>query len=347
MGKHPFGMVSWRVLISVLDMNVEELTGALAAAGGQAYRAQQVADWVYGKGVVDPALMTNLPPALRGQLEVLTSGEARRSQSTDGTIKLLVEFRDGQQVETVLIPSERFATACLSTQAGCAIGCAFCASGLGGLGRSLTSSEMLQQMLHLWQASGRRPTHVVFMGMGEPLANYDATVGALRAIVDPKRWGISARRVTVSTVGLPVGIRRLAGEGLPITLAVSLHAPNDALRRELIPAARKTTIEEILRAAEEFQQSRNREVTLEYVLLEGVNDSALCAEGVAKLAHRLRCSVNLIRYNPVAGLSYRPPAEAAVRDFAQRLRKRGVNALIRTSRGEDAEAACGQLRRAP
>ena len=332
-------------LIPVLEMTVAELAGALGPLGAPPYRAKQIAEWVYRKGVVDPAKMTNLPPALRVEIEVLTSRLARRSDSRDGTIKLLLEMADGQHIETVLIPTERFATACLSTQAGCAMGCVFCASGMGGLGGNLNASGMIQQWLHLWQASGRRPTHVVFMGMGEPLANYDATLAALRAIVDPERIGISARRVTVSTVGLPAAIRRLAGEGLPITLAISLHAPTDALRRQLIPAARKTTIEEVLRAAEEFQQSRNREVTLEYVLLAGVNDSGVCADGLARLAMRLRCSVNVIRYNPVEGLPYRSPAEAAAGAFVQRLRKQGVNAMLRASRGQDASAACGQLRR--
>ena len=327
-------------------MTVEGLAAALAEPGAPPYRARQIAEWVFRKGVTDPRKMTNLPSHLGKRIEVLSSRAVGRSDSRDGTIKLLLEMADGQHVETVLIPTERFATACLSTQAGCAMGCAFCASGLGGLGRDLTGSEMLQQLLHLWQASGRRPTHVVFMGMGEPLANYDATVAALRAIVDSRRFGISARRVTVSTVGLPAGIRRLAGEALPITLAVSLHAPSDALRRQLVPAARKTTIEEVLLAAEEFQKSRNREVTLEYVLLAGVNDTGVCAEGLARLARRLRCSVNLIRYNPVEGLPYHSPGEPAASAFAQRLRKRGVNATLRASRGQDAGAACGQLRRA-
>jgi 23S rRNA (adenine2503-C2)-methyltransferase len=325
-------------------MTVEELAAALAPLGGEPYRARQVCEWVYQKGVLDGPKMTNLPAALRCELQVLTSRALRRSDSRDGTFKLLVELADGEHVETVLIPTPRFATACLSTQAGCAMGCAFCASGLGGLARDLTSGEILEQFLHLWREGGRRPTHVVFMGMGEPLANYDATVAALRAIVDPARLGLSARRVTVSTVGLPGAIRRLAGEDLPVSLAISLHAPNDALRRELIPAARSTSVEEVLRAADEFRSSRNRQVTLEYVLLAGVNDSALSAEGLARLALGHHCSVNLIRYNPVEGLPYRSPTEAAAETFARRLRKHGASVQVRASRGRDACAACGQLR---
>jgi 23S rRNA (adenine2503-C2)-methyltransferase len=244
-----------------------------------------------------------------------------------------------------MIPTERFATACLSTQVGCAMGCAFCASGMGGLERNLTAGEILEQVLHLQQACGRRITHVVFMGMGEPLANYEAVVAAVRAIVDPRRFGISARHVTVSTVGLPKQIRRLAGELLPVSLAISLHAPNDALRRQLIPSAARFPIDEILAAAHEFFQSRKREVTLEYVLLGGLNDTNVCAEALARLAGRLRCNVNLIRYNPVESLPYRRPSQAAVQAFAQRLRRKGVNVQVRRSRGLDAQAACGQLRR--
>ena len=225
------------------------------------------------------------------------------------------------------------------------MGCVFCASGLDGLQRNLSAGEILEQVLHLRQATGEKVTNAVFMGAGEPLANYDATVAAVRALIDPKRFALSARKVTVSTVGLPKQIRRLAGEDLPITLALSLHAPNDALRRELIPAAARFALDEILAAAETFYQSRKREITLEYALLAGVNDTNVCAEALAKIAHRLRCNVNLLGYNPVASLDYRSPGQAGVQAFARRLRQRGVNVNVRRSRGADADAACGQLRR--
>jgi 23S rRNA (adenine2503-C2)-methyltransferase len=188
-------------------------------------------------------------------------------------------------------------------------------------------------------------TNVVFMGMGEPLANYDATVSALRAMIDPQRGGLSARHVTVSTVGLPRQIRRLAREGLPVTLAISLHAPNDALRARLIPLAAQVPLADILAAAEAFYDSRHREVTLEYVVLAGVNDTKTCAEGLARIARRLRCNVNLIRYNPVTGLAFQRPAEAQVEAFAARMGELGVNVHVRRSRGLDVTAACGQLRR--
>jgi 23S rRNA (adenine2503-C2)-methyltransferase len=225
------------------------------------------------------------------------------------------------------------------------MGCGFCASGLDGVVRDLTAWEILEQVRWLGHRTGRRISHVVFMGMGEPLANFDATVEAVRALIDPDRMGLSARHMTVSTVGLPGRIRDLAALELPITLAISLHAPSDELRRELIPAARGASIEEIIEAARVFFASRGREVTLEYVLLGGVNDSPAQADALADIAHRLRCNVNLIRYNPVASLGFERPLKQDVDTFARRLDRRGVNVQIRRSRGVEADAACGQLRR--
>ena len=328
----------------MLDMTIAELRDALAEAGHKAFRAKQLADWVYKKGVVDPGRMSNIPASLGDSLGVLTSRVVGQIGCEDGCVKLLVELHDAECIEAVLIPSAHRATACVSTQVGCAMGCAFCASGLDGLVRNLTAGEVLEQVLHLQLAGERKVTNVVFMGMGEPLANYDATVAAVRALVDPERFGISARRITVSTVGLGEQIRKLALEDLPITLAVSLHAPNDAIRGELIPAARRHPLADVLAAAEAFYSSRKREVTLEYSLLAGVNDSLLCADALAKIASRLRCNVNLIRYNPVPSLSYARPTRQVAEAFAARLSDRGVNVTIRRSRGLHADAACGQLR---
>lgn len=331
-------------MLTVLDKTPEQLAEAVAACGWPPYRTAQIIDWVYRKGVADPAAMRNLPREITSQLQVLTARLAARADSADGTVKLLLEFPDAQAVECVLIPAGDRHTACLSTQAGCGMGCRFCASGLGGLQRNLTAGEILEQILALRQAVPGRISNVVFMGSGEPLANYEATVSAVRAIVDPERLGLSARSVTVSTVGLPAAIRRLAREGLALTLAISLHAPNDALRRTLLPSAANTTIAEILTAAKEFFHARKREVTLEYVVLAGVNDSALCADGLAGLAGKLRCNVNLIGYNEVEGMDYRAPTPASLKAFAQRLCDRGVNVHVRHSRGADTHAACGQLR---
>ncbi len=330
---------------TMLNMSIEQLRLAVREAGYEAYRADQLADWVYKKGVTDPAAMANLPAGLTDQIAALDSRVVGKSLSCDGTLKCLIELHDGERIETVMIPTSQRVTVCLSTQAGCAMGCGFCASAIGGLRRNLTAGEILQQLLHLRRESGRAITHVVFMGMGEPLANYDATVAAVRAIIDPQRFGISARRVTVSTVGLPEQIRRLAREELPITLAISLHAPNDALRRQLIPAAARTPFADVLAAAEEFFESKHRIVTLEYVLLAGVNDTSLCSRALAKIARRLKCKVNLIRYNRVKSLPFEMPTKEAVQKFAAVLRRNGVKVTVRQSRGLDADAACGQLTR--
>ncbi|MGC9454851.1 MAG: 23S rRNA (adenine(2503)-C(2))-methyltransferase RlmN [Phycisphaerae bacterium] len=327
-----------------LEMTLDGLRAAMAELGRKPFRAEQLADWVYRKGVTDPAEMSNLPADAADGFDILTSRVVRRTDSPDGVTKLLLELSDGEHVETALIPARGRATACLSTQVGCGMGCSFCATARDGLRRNMSASEILQQVLHLRQATGRAVTNAVFMGMGEPLANYDATVAAVRALIDPQRFALSARRVTVSTIGLPGKIRRLAKEGLPITLAISLHAPNDALRRQLIPAAKATSIEDIVSAAQTFFRSRKREVTLEYVLLRGVNDTGLCAEGLARIAKGLRCNVNVIPYNPSESDVYERPSKAATEDFAARLKRQGVNVHVRRSRGLDAEAACGQLR---
>ena len=333
----------------LLDLTPVQLTALMAKLGQPPFRAKQIASWVYQRGAADFAAMSDLPAELRthlvGEMSVMSGKTVTRNETPDGVTKLLVEFADGQRVESVLIPAQNRNTACVSTQVGCGMNCTFCASGAAGLERNLTGGEIVEQVLHLQAATGQKVTHVVFMGMGEPLANYDATLFAVRAMIDPQRLGISARHITVSTVGLPKAIRQLAAENIPLTLAISLHAPSDALRAKIIPKAGGIHIEEIIRAAQEFYQSRHREVTLEYMLIAGVNDTNVCAEGLARIAQQLRCSVNLIRYNPVPSASYEAPSAAAVRMFAQRLERRGVNVLIRKSRGQEADAACGQLRR--
>jgi 23S rRNA (adenine2503-C2)-methyltransferase len=332
----------------VLDMTVAQLAGALAELHQPPFRARQVAAWVWQKHVTDLADMTDLSAELRaelaGQLVILSARLAGRGDAPDGTVKLLLELADGERIECVAIPAGERLTACVSCQVGCAIGCGFCATPLDGLKRNLTAGEIVEQVFWLQAAAGRRVTNVVFMGMGEPLANYDATVASVRAMIDPQRLGLSARHVTVSTVGLPKQIRRLAGEDIPITLAISVHAPNDALRRRLIPLAARHSLADVISAAKAFYQVRHREVTLEYVLLSGVNDSPACADELAGLAGQLRCNVNVIRYNPVEGLKFAPPDDKACRAFVDRLGRRGANAHLRASRGLGASAACGQLR---
>ncbi|MGD8451849.1 MAG: 23S rRNA (adenine(2503)-C(2))-methyltransferase RlmN [Phycisphaerae bacterium] len=334
---------------------VEELRAWLEARGEPAYRAGQILDWIYAKGAADFEAMSNLPRVLRTRL----AGEAfiRRGQiarelvSSDGTRKLLITWPDGTTCETVWIPEASRNTACLSSQIGCPIGCKFCASGQAGFERNLTAGEIVEQalavetLIHAGGAvTGRGLTNIVLMGMGEPLANYAEVIKAVRILNAP--WGLElgARRITLSTVGLPRQIRRLAGEDLQLNLAVSLHAADDELRQELIPGA-KAPIGDVLAACAEYFRKTGREITLEYVLLGGVNDSEVQARRLAKLARGLRCNVNLLRYNPVPGLPYRRPGSEATHTFQQCLRSAGVNAHIRTSRGKDIDAACGQLRR--
>ncbi|MFP4355323.1 MAG: 23S rRNA (adenine(2503)-C(2))-methyltransferase RlmN [Phycisphaerae bacterium] len=334
--------------IELLSLTPGQLRGLLESLDEPAFRAEQILDWVWKKRVGSIEQMSNLSDDLRAKLAACcTLRSARlvdRHDSRDDTTKLLLELADGQSTETVLIPTEHRATACVSTQVGCAMGCRFCASGLDGLVRDMTAGEIIEQILHLSEQTGRTVTNVVFMGMGEPLANFAATVEAVHAIVDPQRLGLSARHVTISTVGLPAAIRRLGQLQLPITLAISLHAPNDALRQELIPLARQISIDEIISACQEFYQTCHREITLEYTLLAGVNDSYDCADQLARLSRRLRCNVNLIRYNPVATLPYQPPPDKAVEAFARRCRDGGANVQVRRSRGTGSAAACGQLR---
>jgi len=254
------------------------------------------------------------------------------------------------QTECVMIPAEGRRTACISSQVGCPVGCRFCASGLGGLDGNLSSGQIVEQVWRLQHPPenappGERITNVVFMGMGEPLANFNAVTDAIRRLVAPWGMNLSARRVTLSTVGLPAQIRRLADADLPpITLAISLHAPNDEIRRRIIPWADFVPIARLLDAARHYFKKTGREITIEYILLRDVNDRPEHAAELSRLARSLRCHVNLIRYNEVEGLAYGRPAGEAVHAFQRVLREAGVNVHIRASRGRDIAAACGQLR---
>jgi len=336
-------------------LQLQELRQWFAAQGELAYRANQVLDWIYRHGATSFEQMTNLSQLLRRRLEaacVIYSGkQACVQQSADGTQKLLLRFPDQAAVETVWIPEPARQTVCLSTQVGCAMGCRFCASGLGGLERNLSAGEIVEQALHVRALLRRalsdpqaRLTNVVFMGMGEPLANYAAFIAALRILNASWGMGIGARKITVSTVGLPGQIRRLAEEDLQINLALSLHAADEKLRRELIPRG-CARLAELLEACRYYFERTGREITLEYVLLSDVNDTPDQADKLAAIAKRLRANVNLLRYNPVPGIAYRRPSAKAAYRFQQRLRQNGVNVHLRTSRGSDIQAACGQLRR--
>lgn len=336
----------------LLDLDPARLAEHLATVDEKPYRANQITEWVYQHGAAFFEAMSNLSKPLRQwlgeQFTLYTARIIRRLLSDDGVIKLLLQWPDEQTSECVLIPDHDRRTACIGSQVGCPVGCRFCASGLGGLRRNLTTGEIVEQVLHLSReaaADGGRLTNIVFMGTGEPLANYEAVLAAIRTINAP--WGpnIGARKITLSTVGLPKQIRRLAGEGLQLNLALSLHAPTDDLRRELIPWAKGISLDELAKACEYYFATTGREITLEYLLLGEVNDHRTHAEQLVRFARRFRCNVNLIRYNPVAELPYARPTGEAAATFQQYLRDRGVNSHLRTSRGLDIDAACGQLRR--
>lgn len=336
----------------LLELDLLELTEWFTANGEPGFRAKQVMQWVYERGATDFAAMTNLSKALRERMEaefvVFRSEVVRRAVSQDGTIKLLLRWPDGATSECVLIPTETRRTACISSQVGCPARCRFCASGLGGLERNLTSGEIVEQAMRVSAestASGGRLSNVVYMGLGEPLANYDNVMRSVRTL--NASWGpnIGARKITISTVGLPKMIRRLADEGLQLNLALSLHAPSDDLRAELIPWAEKIGLQELSSACGHYFKKTGREITLEYILLHGVNDRQPHAAQLARFCRQFRCNVNLLRYNPVEGLPYERPTSDAAHAFVEYLREHGVNAHIRTSRGLDINAACGQLRR--
>lgn len=352
------------------DLDHEGLSHWISQRGMPRHMTDQVLDWVYRKKVIDPALMTNLSKLQRSKLAEemrfqLGSTKAHQSAS-DGTQKLLVSWPSSQSLDTeghrlpllddariargretecVMIPSDARTTACISSQLGCPVGCTFCASGIGGLEGNLTAGQIVEQVHSLSRLDGvDRISHVVFMGMGEPLANFQAVTQAIRTLQAPWGMGISARRITVSTVGLPAAIRKFCDFEIPVTLALSLHAPNDALRRQIIPWAQFSTIEELLDACDEWFTRTGREITLEYILLGGVNDRPEHAEELAFHAQRIHANVNLIRYNEVAGMPFDRPSSDAVLRFQNILRERNVNAHIRASRGRDISAACGQLR---
>jgi 23S rRNA (adenine2503-C2)-methyltransferase len=268
--------------------------------------------------------------------------------STDGTQKLLLSWPGGANAETVMIPDADRRTACISSQIGCPVGCKFCASGIGGAKGNLTTGQIVEQVFALDQLLGprhERVNHIVFMGMGEPLANYANVLGAVRMLHDPRCFNISARKITISTVGVPARMRQLAEEELPLNLAISLHAPNEALRRELIPWAEHFALADILDAARYYFDRTGREVTLEYILLAGVNDRPEHARQLVQVCRTLRANVNLIRYNEVESLPYQRPKADDVMQFQEILRRGGINAHVRRSRGRDIDAACGQLRR--
>jgi 23S rRNA (adenine2503-C2)-methyltransferase len=325
------------------------LQAALVERGQDAFRGDQLFRWIYRRDVTDPAAMTDLPLDLRRRLAeefVLTTPTlAHRERSTDGTEKFLLRLADGRQIESVFIPDTPSMTFCISTQVGCAMACAFCLTGKMGLVRNLTAGEIVGQVRVLTAALAMRetPFNIVLMGMGEPLHNYDETMKALRILADPQGLAVPPRRVTLSTVGLLPALERLASEAVMPNLAISLHAPTDRIRGELVPLNKKYGVSEIIAACQRFPLQKRRRITFEYVLLAGVNDSAQDARLLAKLLARVKSKVNLIPLNAAPGIPFERPSDEAVNRFAKILADAGLIVSVRKSRGRDIRAACGQL----
>jgi len=330
----------------------ETLTSWLAENGEKPFRARQIRRWIDRGRAESFAEMTDLPQGLRERLAdaftLLSTEILKHSVSGDGTEKLLLGLADGHQVECVLLRDGERRTICISSQVGCAMGCVFCASGIGGVTRNLTDGEIYEQALRLQRLlpEEERLSHIVMMGMGEPLANLDNVLAALERATSPNGLGIGSRRITISTVGLPKMIDRLIDRGPKFHLAVSLHAPNEELRQKIVPVSKQAGLMETLAAADRYFQASGRRLTFEYVLLAGVNDQSKHARQLAALLSGRTAMVNLIPYNPVVGLAYATPTPAAVHKFRQSLEAAGLNVQIRERKGDDISAACGQLRRA-
>ncbi len=338
-------------MIEFCSLLPAQLKKAFKDKGLPTYRAQQLLEWVYKKGVLDYDKMTNLPQALRSELEksMLLPALKRENvlESSDKeTTKFLFKLKGGELVETVLIRSGGRRTVCISSQVGCPARCAFCASGKQGLIRNLSAAEIVEQVLQVnlyLKEKNESVSHLVFMGMGEPLENLEAVLQALKIFLSPDTLNLSSRKVTISTVGVIEGIDRLLDEGLNVNLALSLHAPNQHLRKKIIPYARKYPLDDLLKSVEEYGVQSKRDVTYEYILLAGINDSIGHAKELAHLLRGKQCCVNLIPYNPVDGLKLKRPAKDAIEEFRSALFESGVRSTRRYTKGKDIDAACGQL----
>ena len=333
----------------IKSMTLPELTEAVKAMGFPAYRAGQIYQWLHVKLVRSYDEMTNVPAAMIRELSErypLCTAELKDRQVSkiDGTQKFLMGFADGALVECVLMKYKFGNSVCVSSQVGCRMGCRFCASTLDGLERNLAPSEILEQIYEISRVTGERVSHVVVMGTGEPFDNYENVVRFIRILTDENGLHISQRAVTVSTCGIVPRIYDFAGEGLSVTLALSLHAPTDEKRREIMPIANRYSIAELMEACRCYYEKTGRQVTFEYSLIRGVNDQAAQAQALAALAKPLHAHINLIPVNPVRERDYQRTDEDGVRAFQKKLEKRGVNVSIRRVLGRDIDSACGQLR---
>lgn len=339
--------------INLLDLDQAGLRDFFESIGEKPFRAEQILKWVYHQGVTDFEEMTNLGLALRQRLRQIAIIEPPRilssQTSIDGTTKWLMGFGGGNAVETVFIPETNRGTLCISSQVGCALNCSFCSTGAQGFSRNLSAGEIIGQVWLAAQALGherngvRRITNVVLMGMGEPLLNFEAVTSAMSLLRDDLGFGMASKRVTLSTAGMVPGIYRLR-DTIDVALAVSLHAPEDELRETLVPLNRKYPIAELMQACADYVSDKHkRTVTFEYTLIDGVNDHPEHARKLVKLLRRLPSKLNLIPFNPFPGTQYRCSAEPRIRAFQEIVMKGGLIATVRKTRGDDIDAACGQL----
>lgn len=329
----------------LLGASVTELTAWVQQQGQPSYRGKQLHDWIYNKGVRSLADISVFPKNWRSELADIPIGRSSlhyRSVAPDGTVKYLLQLTDGEIVETVGIPSDKRLTVCVSTQVGCPMACDFCATGKGGYKRNLTRAEIVDQVLTVQEDFQQRVSNVVFMGMGEPLLNTENVILAIKSI--NQDVGIGARSLTLSTVGIRDRILQVAQHQLQITLAVSLHAPNQALREQLIPSAKPYPIEDLLAECREYVEITGRRVTFEYILLAGVNDLPEHALELSKRLRGFQSHVNLIPYNPIQEVDYKRPTRDRIETFVNVLQQQNTAVSVRYSRGLEADAACGQLR---
>lgn len=329
-------------------LTLEELQDLVKELEQPAFRAKQLNEWIHDKNVCSFDEMTNLPAALREKLSERFSFnvpvELVKQVSKDGSRKYLLQFSDGVSVETVGMPNRNKLAVCISSQAGCAMGCAFCATGLAGLSRSLTAQEMVDQVLHVARDFGERVTSVVFMGQGEPFANFDATVQALRILNDPDGLAIGARHLTVSTCGVIPGIRRFAELPEQFTLAISLHSAIQGTRNQLMPGVKKYTLLRLHEAIQLYVEKTGRRPTYEFAMIDGINDTNPEMQALVDFCAGTLCHVNLIQLNNIPDSPFRPSPIEKVESLQRRLTMHGVETTIRNSRGSDIDAACGQLK---
>ncbi|WP_066376744.1 MULTISPECIES: 23S rRNA (adenine(2503)-C(2))-methyltransferase RlmN [unclassified Anabaena] len=332
-------------LTPLLGASVAELTAWVQQQGQPAYRGKQLHDWIYHKGVRSLADISVFPKQWRATVADVPIGRSQihyRAVAPDGTVKYLLQLADGQIVETVGIPTDKRLTVCVSTQVGCPMACDFCATGKGGYKRNLGRHEIVDQVLTVQEDFQQRVSHVVFMGMGEPLLNTENVLAAIKCL--NQDVGIGQRSLTVSTVGIRDRIRQLAEEHLQVTLAVSLHAPNQALREQIIPSAHPYPIEDLLTECREYVAITGRRISFEYILLAGVNDLPEHALELAKRLRGFQSHVNLIPYNPIQEVDYKRPNRDRIQAFVTVLKQQNIAVSVRYSRGLEADAACGQLR---